>query len=295
MGSIKEMSFDHLIGHEVGTSTLLKELGRGAMAVVFVAYQRTLKRQIAVKVLPKTILTPEAAALFQQEAEMAAILSHPNIIQIYEVGSTDEFLYFTMQLIQGKPLSYFITRAKKNIIPSKRFFPTKTALKLIIDILDGLAYAHSQDVVHRDIKPSNILIEGHGKRPVIMDFGISKSTRDVGAYDPGVIGTPTYIAPEQIMDEDVDGRADIYAMGIMLFQMLVEELPIADYEKTPGLLRLKVEDRLFTKKPSELNPTLNEEMDRILFTAMARDPNDRYADCREFSADLQAYAANFIQ
>ena len=114
------MRFDHLIGREVGTSTLLKELGRGAMAVIFVAYQRTLRRQIAVKILPKSLITPVTADLFQQEAEAAAILSHPNIVQIYEVGDTDEFLFFTMQLISGRPVSEFIKRAQKHVVPSRR-------------------------------------------------------------------------------------------------------------------------------------------------------------------------------
>lgn len=295
MASIKEIDLNHLIGREVGTATLLKELGRGAMAVIFIAYQRTLKRQIAVKVLPRSILTPAAAEQFQQEAELAASLSHPNIIQIYEVGSTDEFIYFSMQLIQGRPLSYYIALAQKHVLPSKRFIELKTTLNLVIAILDGLAYAHSQDILHRDIKPANILIEKHNKRPIIMDFGISKNIRDPGDTKKDIAGTPTNIAPEQILGEKLDSRADIYATGIMLFQMLVSSLPFVPYGSTRELLKLKLEDRLFTHTPSQLNPAVNEKMDRIILKAIARDPKNRYASCRDFSLDLQKYAAQFIQ
>ena len=101
MGAIAKINVDHLIGKEVGTATILKELARGGMAIVFIAYQRTLKRQIALKILPKKLMTPKTARRFQSEAESAAILSHPNIIPVYEVGETDDFLFFTMQLVQG--------------------------------------------------------------------------------------------------------------------------------------------------------------------------------------------------
>lgn len=294
MAAITTVDLNHLIGREVGTATLLKELARGAMAVIFIAYQRTLKRQIAVKVLPKSILTPATAELFQQEAELAAGLSHPNIIQVYEVDGTDEFLYFTMQLIQGRPLSYFITLAQQHVIPSRRFMELKTTLNLVIAVLDGLGYAHSQDILHRDVKPSNILIEKHTRRPIIMDFGISKNIRDTGDADRDIMGTPTNMAPEQILGKALDGRADIYATGIMLFQMLVSSLPFAPYESTRELLKLKVQDRLFTRKPSQLNAAVNEEMDRIVLKAISRDPGDRYDSCLDFSRDLQKYAAQFL-
>ena len=120
MASIDELTFDHLVGQEVGTAVLLKELARGGMAVIFTAYQKTLKRPIAVKILPKSLLAHSSAELFQQEAESAAILSHPNIIPIYEVGETEDFLFFTMQLVRGLPLSHIIERMKRHILPSRR-------------------------------------------------------------------------------------------------------------------------------------------------------------------------------
>jgi serine/threonine-protein kinase len=295
MTTIKEIDLSHLIGREVGTATLLSELGRGAMAVIFIAYQRTLRRQIAVKVLPRSVLTPAAAEQFQQEAELAAILSHPNIIPIYEVGSTDEFIYFTMQLVQGRPLSYFIELARKHVVPSKRFLPLSTSLDLILAVLDGLAYAHTQDILHRDIKPANIMIEKHTKRPIIMDFGISKNIREAGEGGREVMGTPINMAPEQILGEELDHRADIYATGIVLFQMLAGTLPLAPYQSTRDLLKLKLQDKWLVHPPSRVNPAVNEEMDRIVFKAIARNPADRYAVCQDFSQDLRRYAARFLQ
>lgn len=291
MTDITKTDFSHLIGREVGTSTLLKELDRGAMAVIFIAFQRTLKRQIAVKILPKSLLTKATAEMFQQEAEMAAILSHPNIIQVYEVGSTEEFLFFTMQLIQGKPLTYFIERARKHVIPSRRFLDVSTTLELVLAVLDALSYAHGQDIIHRDVKASNILIEEHTRRPILMDFGISKSVRDPESGKTAILGTPANMAPEQILGRDLDGRTDVYATGVLLFQMLVSRLPLAPHETTRDILRLKMNDRLFTKTPSEMNPALTENMDRIVRRAIALNPAERYADCREFADDLRAYAA----
>ncbi len=291
MTAITKIDLSHLIGREVGTSTLLKELDRGAMAVIFIAFQRTLKRQIAVKILPKSLLTKASAEMFQQEAEMAAILSHPNIIQVYEVGDTEEFLFFTMQLIQGKPLTYFIERARKHVIPSRRFLDVSTTLNLVLAVLDALSYAHGQDIIHRDVKASNILIEEHTRRPILMDFGISKSVRDPESGKTAILGTPVNMAPEQILGRDLDGRTDVYATGVLLFQMLVSRLPLAPHETTRDLLRLKMNDRLFIKTPSEMNPALTEDMDRIVRRSIALNPAERYADCREFADDLRAYAA----
>jgi serine/threonine-protein kinase len=265
MPSIETIKVDHLIGTEVGTSTLVKELARGGMAIVFIAFQRTLKRQIAVKILPKSFLTPSSARLFQQEAESAAILSHQNIIQIYEVGETEEFLFFTMQLIQGSPLSKIMHMAKKNVIPSKRTLPLQTTIQIYIQVLDALDYAHNQEIVHRDMKPGNVMIENHNQRPIITDFGVARLLRGEESGKPMIQGTPLYMAPEQILGQKLDGRADIYALGTMLFEMLVTQLPIPQYKSKVDMLKAKVlnENGMFQKKPSELRADLNEDMDLI--------------------------------
>jgi serine/threonine protein kinase len=289
--SILTFDSDRFIGENVGTSTILKELGRGNMAIIFVAYQRTLRRQIAVKVLPKLISTPLMVERFQQEAEAAAILSHPNIVTIYEVGETDEFLFINMQLVKGKSLLEYMSMARKHPVPSKRILPIKTTINIITDVLGALDYAHLQKVIHRDIKPANILIEAHTNRPIISDFGLATLVSGVEQNSSTIMGTPLYIAPEQILNEPASTRTDIYAIGIMLFQMLVSELPIPKYETPRDLLELKVKlkERFFQEIPSKMNPLLKPEMDKIVFKALSHDAERRYATCSELLDALLAY------
>lgn len=291
MASIEELTFDHLVGQEVGTAVLLKELARGGMAVIFTAYQKTLKRPIAVKILPKSLFTHSSAELFQQEAESAAILSHPNIIPIYEVGETEDFLFFTMQLVRGLPLSHVIERTKRHILPSRRLFSTAEAIRILIGVLDALDYAHREGIIHRDIKPANILIETDTNRPLITDFGIAKVLRGPEVNAPMITGTPIYMAPEQLTGGPVDKRADIYTSGVTLFELLVTNLPLPSFDTSMDLLKMKImlKDQLFQKKPSAINPQLSPEMDAIISRAVAYDPENRYASCREFMKSLKDY------
>jgi len=290
MKTIDDVQLDHLIGMEVGTATILKELARGGSAAVFIAYQRTLKRQIAIKILPKSVLTLETAERFQMEAESAAILSHPNIIPIYEVGETGDFLFIAMQLIQGQSLSHQIKTAKKNVLPSRRYLPVETTVTIMAQVLDGLDYAHHQDIIHRDIKPGNILMESRSKRPIILDFGIAKVSRGLTHESSTIQGTPTYMPPEQIRNETADRRADVYASGMMLFEMLVSDLPLPKIDPVDLLLlKLEQKDHLFRTKPSEMNPVVYKEMDRIVFKAISFDPGDRFASCAEFRQALLDY------
>ena len=291
------MNLSHLIGEKVGSSTLLEEIARGSMGAVFVGYQTSLKRQIAVKVLPKSIMTPQTARSFQQEAELAAILSHPNIIPVYEVGDAGDFLFLAMQLVKGKPLSYYIKRSHKNVLPSKRTLQLNITLKIINSVLNALDYAHSQSIIHRDIKPGNLLIEGYKSRPIIVDFGLAQVSQKLDETSTMISGTPKYMAPEQILNSKVDGRADIYATATMLYEMLTPVPLFSDIKSIQDLLSRKInqKDGLFAKMPSEMNPGLNKEMDRILSKALSFDPETRYATCREFSDQLERYSEHYLR
>ncbi|MGV7223503.1 MAG: serine/threonine-protein kinase [Nitrospinales bacterium] len=297
MASLSNMNLNHLIGKKVGSSTLLAEIARGSMGAVFVGYQSSLKRQIAVKILPKSIMTPQTARSFQQEAELAAILSHPNIIPVYEVGDAGDLLFLAMQLVKGKPLSYYIKRLHKNVLPSKRALPLNITLKIIISVLNALDYAHSQSIIHRDIKPENLLIEGYKNRPIIVDFGLAQVSQKPDETKTMISGTPKYMAPEQILNSEVDGRADIYATATMLFEMLTPESLFSDFKSIQDLLSRKInqKDGLFAKKPSEMNPGLNKEMDTIISIALSFDPETRYATCREFRDQLERYSAQYLR
>ena len=296
MNSVESLDIDHFIGQNIGTATIFKELARGGMSIVFIAYQRTLKRQIAVKVLPKKNLSRQKVEFFQTEAEAAAILSHPNIIQIYEVGEAEDFLFFTMQLVQGMTLSEMLKKAKKQIVPSKRILPLSRTVKLIIQVLDALSYAHQQDIIHMDIKPENILVEMHTNRPLISDFGIARVLRVKECDTQSTMGSPLYMAPEQIIGSAVDGRTDIYAAGIMLFEMLVPILPIPSFDSFESLLEYKLLKKggIFLKEPSEVNPILDNDMDKIIRRATAYEPDQRYATCKDFLKDLQWYKRRIL-
>jgi serine/threonine-protein kinase len=297
MKELKSIPAEKYIGLHVGTSTILRELGRGSMAIVFEAYQRTLKRKIAVKILPKSLLTPNSAERFQQEAEAAAVLSHPNIIPVYEVGETADFLFMSMQWIHGRDLLYYVKKSKKNVIPSKRVLPLKASLHIVTSVLEALEYAHGQGVVHRDIKPPNILMENHTKRPLVSDFGTARFIKGEELGEEFILGTPLYMAPEQISKTDVDGRADIYAVGVMLFQMLVEKLPMPQFPSMVSLLKHKQKETggIFSKRPSELNPALNSDFDRIIGKALRYEPEERFQNCTEFMKALKTYRRRYLQ
>ena len=289
MGILSSFETGHMIGMEVGSSTIVEELCRGGMAVIFVAYQRTLKRRIAMKVLPKALLTEYTAELFQREAESSAVLYHPNIIPVYEVGETDDFLYFSMQLVEGESLSEHMKRRRKNIIPSKRVLPMKEAVSIGVQILDALDYAHSEGVVHRDIKPGNILLEERSSRPILLDFGVAKVLKEDAATHRLIQGTPVYMAPEQILGRGVDGRADIYALGITLAQMILPQLPFPPVKSALDLMKAKVKRKegIFTKPLSAVNPNIGDDLNRVLFRATACHPDDRYRTCRKMKEELE--------
>ena len=295
MDSIGSLDLTYLVGREIGSCTLLKELARGSMAVLFVAYQRTLKRQIAAKILPKSVLTPFTAERFREEAESAAILSHPNIVTVYEAGETKEFLYILLQLVRGQSLAERLRLIKKHVLPSRRILPIEATLKIINEVLGALNYAHRQDIVHRDIKPANILLEIDTDRPVITDFGLAMTMR--GSQQEVGVGTPIYMAPEQMWRGRVDGRADIYATGMMLYEMLVPTLPLPPSLTSQELVTIKfqVKQYLFRTPPSQMNPLVHWEMDEILLKALSPDPENRYPSCEDFLEALKAYQARHLQ
>jgi serine/threonine-protein kinase len=287
---------EQVIGTTLGSATLLRELARGAMGVVFEAYQQSLKRRIAVKVLPKCLYTEESIRLFEQEAEAVAALSHPNIVPIYEIGEAPDFRWFSMQLIEGPNLAELVRKIALNPIPSRRALPVPAALRMVRQILEALGFAHRRQVVHRDIKPENILITGESLIPVITDFGIA---RIVSAPDDAMRiarGSPLYMAPEQIVSPEIDARADIYAAGVLLFRLLVAELPLMAHSSAEELLEAKVSGRgIFTRTPSQTNPRLAPDMDALIARATSQDPAARYPSCREFVAALSAYETKHLR
>ncbi|HKE89532.1 MAG TPA: serine/threonine-protein kinase, partial [Gemmatimonadales bacterium] len=207
-----------------GSYTLEGEIGRGGMGVVFQAKDERLKRQVAIKVLPPDLAFREEVRLrFLREAETAARLTHPHIVPIHTVGEGPEGLvYFVMAFIDGEPLSARLKRRTR--------LPAEEARRIMMETADALGAAHSLGIIHRDVKPDNIMLEGSRGRVMVTDFGIAKalsSSSSGGLTGTGVaIGTPHYMSPEQAAgDREIDGRSDLYSLGVLSYQMLTGELP----------------------------------------------------------------------
>jgi eukaryotic-like serine/threonine-protein kinase len=293
MGSIiksSDVNWNSFIGRELGNVTLIRELGRGVMGVVFVAFQKTLKRQVAVKVLSKNRENLNLAGeLFRDEGEIVAGLAHPNIIPIFEMGETDDCYFQVMQLVDGIDLRSTIKRLAKHPIISKRLMPLDEAINIIIQVADALGYAHEEGVVHQDIKPANILIDNRTRRPLVADFGIARALMGEYKSDGLIVGSPLYMAPEQALGKVTDGRADIYSLGVMLFEMACGNLPIRHDDNVDHMLERKkyAPDTFFTKLPSHASPRIDASLEKIIMRATAPLVGQRYQDCAGLSGDLE--------
>ncbi len=286
------LDYNSFIGTRIGSVTLLRELGRGNKGVVFIGFQETLKRNVAVKLLPKvSIRGKNEESMFQTEAEIVASLSHPCIIPIFEIGETDEFYYQIMPLIAGNDLDSLIKKRLKHPVPSKRGLSLFESFTIVIQVLDALDYAHEDRVVHRDIKPANILMEQRTSRPYVADFGIAQTAQAEADHCKGfVVGSPVYLAPEQARGEVVDGRADVYATGMTLIKMIIGEVP-RRRESPEEIIRRKITDPSSFLPPSlcRFSEKIDEELDQIILKSTAADIEIRFQTAEQFKNALQRY------
>jgi serine/threonine protein kinase len=253
-----------------GEYSLQRELGRGGMGVVYLARDVQLDRDVAIKVLP-THLARDASARerFLREARMAAGLSHPNIVPIHRVGEAGGFVFFVMSFVEGETLGERL-RARGPL-------PPLDAARVLREVSWALAYAHGRGIVHRDVKPDNILLEASSGRALVTDFGIAHGgTSHAGDTDPGkVMGTAHFMSPEQAANEPVDGRSDIYALGVVGYLAVSGRLPYEASNVPALLLRQASEDAPSVMRAAPgLPPALGAAIDRCL----ARDADSRFAD-----------------
>ncbi len=260
-----------------------RELGRGGMAVVYLAYDRRHERWVAVKTLRPELAASVGAARFLREIKVAAKLTHQNILALYDSGDAEGFLYYVMPYVDGESL-----RQKLN---SERQLAIDEALRLTREIAEGLEYVHEQGVIHRDIKPENILLSrGHA---LIADFGIAKALAREGAANltsTGTsVGTPLYMSPEQAAgDPNLDHRSDLYSLGCMLYEMLAGEPPFTGATAQAVMAKHATEPRPSVRT---LRDTVPEAVDAAIMQAMAKAPVDRYGDVAAFAGAIVATSA----
>jgi len=255
---------------------IVRELGRGGMAIVFLAEDNRLERQVALKLLPRELSFDEnLATRFLREAKTAAQLLHPNIIQIHDVETSGEFYYFSMAYIEGVPLDQIIAKSGA--------MKPRVVAQLAVLVSFALHHAHEKGVVHRDIKPENIIVNKK-KQPIVVDFGIAKAQKSAKLSQTGMlIGTPMYMSPEQIKGGEVDGRSDIYSLGSVLYQMAVGRPPFFGLGQA-ALLYNQVNE--LPPPPSKVNSSVPEELSTIIMKALAKDPSDRYQSAAELGKEI---------
>lgn len=269
-----------------GAYTLETEIGRGGMGVVYRAHDERLKRTVAIKVLPPELAyRRDIRARFVREAETAARLSHPNIVPIHSVGEANDLVYFVMGYVDGESLGLRLKRRGQLSIEEARRIMRETS--------DALAAAHQQGVVHRDVKPDNILLEGTRGRVMVTDFGIAKALSAEGGTltDTGIaIGTPAFMSPEQAAGERViDGRSDLYSLGVVAFQMLTGDLPF-QAPNVPGLLMKQISTP--PTPVDQLRPDTPRDLALTVMRCLEKDPEDRWptADALRRALETGTYA-----
>jgi serine/threonine protein kinase len=266
----------------LGRYTILGELGRGAMGVVYKASDPMLNRTVAIKTI-NVAADPEERAeyekRFYQEAKAAGGLSHPNIVTIFDIGQAGDVVYMAMEFVPGNEL--------KSLLASRLVEP-QAALEIGAQVAEGLAYAHDRGVVHRDVKPANIMVVRGGPAK-IMDFGIARMRQsDVKTQTGMLLGSPKYMAPEQLLGAAVDHRCDIFALGVVIYEMAVGAAPFSGDDITQVMYQIV---NVAPPAPSAIHARLPPMLDLVLARALAKNPDSRYQDARELAADLRACAA----
>ena len=260
-----------------------KTLGEGGFAVVFLVRELALKRSLAVKVLSPDMITSNAVLdRFRREAETVAQLAHPNIVPLHFIGQQGDLLYLAMACIDGGSIADRLKREGR--------LPVDDAVRVATEVASALAHAHKRGVVHRDIKPANVLVDADSGRSLVTDFGIARSADSTSLTATGMmIGTPAYLSPEQVTGEPADHRVDIFALGVMLYEMLAGKVP---YDApTPSAAMMK---RLAGPPPSvaTVRSEVPEDVAAVISACLASDPEDRYQTANDFIRALGGHSVS---
>ena len=261
-----------------GRYQVVRKLGAGGMANVYLAEDQELGRGVAIKILNDRHANDEQfVERFRREAKNAAALSHPNIVSIYDRGEAEGTYYIAMEYLDGRTL--------KELIVQRGPAPVTVSFEYARQVLSALRFAHRHGIVHRDIKPHNVLVDAEG-RVKVTDFGIARAGASQMTEAGSIVGTAQYLSPEQARGTDVDQRSDLYSLGVVLYELLTGTLPFNG--DTPVEIAMK---HLSTvpEPPSERRPDIPRDLDLIVMRALAKDPDDRYASAEEMDADLERF------
>ncbi|HLO13243.1 MAG TPA: serine/threonine-protein kinase [Anaerolineales bacterium] len=263
-------------GQMLGPYRIINQIGKGGMATVYKAYQASVDRYVAIKILPSQLAeSPEFAARFHQEARIIAKLEHPHILPVFDYGESDGVAYFVMRYLDAGTL--------KDKMEFGRPLPLDEIDRIFTQLTDALSYAHAHGVVHRDLKPANALIDSSGN-VFLTDFGIAKLLESASprlTQTDAIMGTPAYISPEQAQARPVDQRSDIYSLGIILYEMVTGGVPFT--ADTPLAVLFKhISDPL--PLPSLVKPDIPPSVEKVILKALSKNPQDRFATAAEFLA-----------
>ena len=268
------------IPDQIGRFDIERELGKGAMGVVYLATDPVLGRRVAIKCIQvhPGLDDSEVADLrqrFENEARSAANLSHPNLVTIFDAGADDHTLYIAMEYVQGEGLD--------DIVSADRAFTYKEVSDLMLQLGAALDHAHRQGIVHRDIKPANIMITRDGQ-PKITDFGVARQAASTLTATGTIIGTPAYMSPEQITGHEITGAADQFSLAIVVYELLTGRKPFFGEGATTVLYKIVHEE---PEPPNSVSHALPGELDAVILQALSKDPANRFPSCSEFAAALR--------
>jgi serine/threonine protein kinase len=264
---------------KIGKYDIVGILGKGAMGIVYKAFDPDISREVAIKTIRFDLVEngtekDDLMGRFMREAQAVGRLNHPNIITIYDVGREGDMTYIVMQFIEGQSL-------QSRIAAHEKFSVDKT-IKLMLQLCDALECAHEQGIVHRDIKPANILMD-KSEKPYVADFGVARVETSTLTQTGTAVGTPSYMAPEQVSGTNVDNRADIFSLGVIMYEMLTGKRPFAGDSITTIIYKIMNEEPL---SPLEVKRDLPPVFDVIIKKSLAKDPEKRYQSCKDFAEDI---------
>lgn len=268
---------EDLTGKQFGLYQIVTPLGEGGMAAVYKAYQPSMERYVAVKVLARQLAeSEEFVARFKGEAHMLAQLQHPHILPVFDYGQSEGYSYIVMPFLHSGTLADLMKTRRLSLLDIRR---------IVSQIGDALGFAHARGMVHRDVKPGNVLLDER-ENCLLTDFGLARMIRDSSRITSAgtIMGTPAYLSPEQATDAELDGRSDLYSLGIILYEMVTGQVPYS--ARTPLAVVFKhVNEPLPSARA--LAPELSDALEQVLVKTLAKDPADRYQTAESFVRALQ--------